>query len=50
MWVRFNPATLRTCDEKRRRIYSAEPEAGIPKVGAVEFKVTIQVSRSPADP
>jgi hypothetical protein len=41
--VRFNPATLRTCDEKRRRIYLMEKEAGIPKVGAVEFKITIPV-------
>ncbi len=31
--LRFNPATLRTCDEKRRRIYLGEKEAGIPKVG-----------------
>ena len=41
--VRFHPATLRTCDEKRRRIYLAEQEAGVPKVGAVEFKLTIPV-------
>jgi len=41
--VRFNPATLRTCDERRRRIYLAEQEVGIPKVGAVEFKITIPV-------
>jgi hypothetical protein len=41
--VRFNPATLRTCDEKRRRIYLAEQEAKIPKVGVVEFKVNIPV-------
>jgi hypothetical protein len=41
--VRFNPATLRTCDEKRRRIYLAEKQAVIPKVGAVEFKITIPV-------
>jgi hypothetical protein len=41
--VRFNPASLRTCDEKRRRIYLAEQEAGVPKVGAVEFKITIPV-------
>jgi hypothetical protein len=45
--VRFNPATLRTCDEKRRRIYLAEKEAEVPKVGAVEFKITIPV---PPDP
>jgi hypothetical protein len=41
--VRFNPATLRTCDERRRRIYLAEQETGIPKVGAVEFKIIIPV-------
>lgn len=41
--VRFNPATLRTCDEKRRRIYLAEKESGVPKVGATEFKITIPV-------
>ncbi len=45
--VRFNPATLRTCDEKRRRIYLARQEAGIPKVGGVEFKVTIPVPPGP---
>jgi hypothetical protein len=45
--VRFNPATLRTCDEKRRRIYLAEKEAEVPKVGAIEFKITIPV---PPDP
>ena len=41
--VRFNPATLRTCDEKRRRIYLAEQEVGVPKVGAVEVKLTVPV-------
>jgi hypothetical protein len=41
--VRFNPATLRTCDEKRRRIYLAQKEADIPKIGAVEFKIAIPV-------
>jgi hypothetical protein len=45
--VRLNPATLRTCDEKRRRIYLAEEEARVPKVGGVEFKITIPV---PPDP
>ena len=45
--VRFNPATLRTCDEKRRRIYLGEKEAEIPKVGAVEFKITIPVPPPP---
>lgn len=41
--VRFNPATLRTCDEKRRRIYLAEKEPEIPKAGAVEFSIKIPV-------
>jgi hypothetical protein len=41
--VRFNPATLRTCDAKRRRIYLAEHEAEVPKVGAVEFRIKIPV-------
>jgi hypothetical protein len=45
--VRFNPATLRTCDENRRRIYLSEQEAGVPKVGAIEFKVTIPVPPNP---
>lgn len=45
--VRFNPATLRTCDEKRRRVYLAEREAEIPKVGAVEFKIRIPVPPAP---
>jgi hypothetical protein len=45
--VRFNPTTLRTCDEKRRRIYLAQREAGVPKVGAVEFKVMIPVPPEP---
>ena len=41
--VRFNPATLRTCDEKRRRIFLAEKEPEVPKVGAVEFRIKIPV-------
>jgi hypothetical protein len=45
--VRFNPATLRTCDEKRRRIYLAQREARVPKVGAVEFNITIPVPPEP---
>jgi hypothetical protein len=45
--VRFNPATLRTCDEKRRRIYLAEKEPEIPKVGAVEFRIKIPVPPPP---
>jgi hypothetical protein len=37
--VRFHPATLRTCDERRHRIHLGEKEAEIPKVGAVEFEI-----------
>src|SRR5207253_11483270 len=32
---------------KRRRIYLAEKEADVPKVGAVEFKITIPVPPQP---
>jgi hypothetical protein len=46
--VRFHPASLRTCDAKRRRIYLAEQETRIPKVGAVEFKITIPVPPDPS--
>jgi Transposase DDE domain len=45
--VRFNPATLRTCDEKRRKMPLADKESEIPKVGAVEFKITIPVPPPP---
>jgi hypothetical protein len=45
--ARFNPANLRTCDEKRRRIYLAEKEAEIPKVGAAEFPLKIPVPPPP---
>jgi len=41
--VRFNPATLRTCDKRRQRIYLAEKETEVPKVGVVEFMITIPV-------
>jgi len=41
--VRFNPATLRTYDEKRRRIYLAEQDAKVPKTGVVEFRITIPI-------
>src|ERR1035441_7092898 len=33
--VRFNPASLRTCDLKRRRIHLEEREEKVPSVGAV---------------
>jgi hypothetical protein len=45
--ARFNPATLRTCDEKRRRMYLAEKEPDIPKLGAVEFTLKIPVPPPP---
>lgn len=45
--VRFNPASLRTCDERRRRIYLVDKEAEVPKVGAVEFKISIPVPPRP---
>jgi hypothetical protein len=45
--VRFHPATVRTCDQKRRRIYLAEKEPEIPKVGAVEFSIKIPVPPPP---
>jgi hypothetical protein len=45
--VRFNPATLRTCDEKRRRVYLAQKESEVPKVGAVEYKILIPVPPEP---
>jgi hypothetical protein len=41
--VRFNPATLRTCDEKRHRIYLAEKEPEVPKTGVVEFRLKIPI-------
>jgi len=41
--VRFNPASLRTCDEKRRRIYLKEKEVEVPKVGVVEYNIKIPV-------
>jgi hypothetical protein len=45
--VRFNPGNLRTCDEKRRRIYLAEREAELPKLGVVEFEIRIPVPPPP---
>jgi hypothetical protein len=41
--VRFHPGTLRTCDEKRQRIYLAEREAEVPKTGAVEFRILVPI-------
>ena len=45
--VRFTPANLRTCDDKRQRVYLARYEAQVPLVGAVEFAVTIPVPPPP---
>jgi hypothetical protein len=45
--VRFNPTNLRTCDEKRRRVYLAQKEPELPKLGATEFKITIPVPPGP---
>ena len=39
--VRFNPVTLRTCDEKRRRIFLQEREAQLPATGAVEVNILL---------
>ena len=45
--VRFNPATLRTCNEERRRILLQEKETDVPKTGAVEFQIIIPVPPNP---
>lgn len=45
--VRFNPATLRTCDEKRQRIFLQEKEAEVPKTGASELSILIPVPPKP---
>ena len=45
--VRFNPATLRTCDEQRRRIFLQEKEAEVPKLGGIEFNILIPVPPKP---
>ena len=41
--VRFNPVTLRTCDENRRRIFLQDREAEVPATGAVEFNIILPV-------
>ena len=41
--VRFNPVTLRTCDEQRRRIFLQDREAEVPVTGAVEFSIVLPV-------
>jgi hypothetical protein len=45
--VRFNPATLRICDEERRRILLQEKEAEVPKTGAAEFNIIIPIPPNP---
>jgi hypothetical protein len=41
--VRFNPVTLRTCDESRHRIFLEDREAEVPATGAVEFNIILPV-------
>ena len=41
--ARFNPATLRTCDQQRRRIFLADREAEVPVTGAVEFSIVLPI-------
>src|SRR5215813_12528634 len=41
--VRFNPATLRTCDERRERIFLQEKEVELPATGAVEFNILLPI-------
>ena len=41
--VRFNPVTLRTCDDQRRRIFLQTREAEVPATGAVEFNVLLPI-------
>ena len=41
--VRFNPATLRTCDKERRRIFLQKEEGKVSTVGAIEFEILVPV-------
>ena len=41
--VRFNPVTLRTCDEQHNRIFLAEREAEVPATGAVEYAILLPI-------
>jgi hypothetical protein len=41
--VRFNPVTLRTCDNQRRRIFLEEQETELPATGAVEFSILLPI-------
>jgi len=45
--VRLNPVTMRICDENKTRIYLEKRERRIPKVGGVEFNITIPVPPPP---
>jgi hypothetical protein len=45
--VRFNPTTVRTCDEDRHRIFLREKEAEVPATGAVEFNILLPVPPEP---
>jgi len=45
--VRFNPATLRTCDENSQRIYLKEWERKVPKVGGMDFNIVIPIPPKP---
>jgi hypothetical protein len=45
--VRFNPATLRTCDAERQRLFLQEKEVELPKTGVVEFQIVIPVPPNP---
>src|ERR1035438_6567814 len=41
--VRFNPVTLRTCDDQHCRIFLQEREAEVPATGVVEFNILLPV-------
>jgi hypothetical protein len=41
--VRFNPVTLRTCDEKRHRIFLQGKEEDVPATGVVEFNILLPI-------
>ncbi len=45
--VRLNPTLLRTCNEKRERIYLRQREGEVPKVGGVELSILIPIPPAP---
>ena len=45
--VRFNPVTLRTCDEHRERIYLKKLEGEVPRTGGIVFNILIPVPPPP---